>query len=88
MLRDRYQSLLSERFSPNRVVNTVTHTALAAGGCGLAVTVTNALGVAPSFINTPLRAAFAVAAYSALTAVVSFRSYGNRRTPPTNTPSA
>ena len=81
-----YQGLISDRWSPNRLVSSITHAMLGAGGSGLAAAILLYFGIMPRLLDSPIRASFGVAAYSLFTGVASYRAYGRPRRRPTNTP--
>ena len=66
--------MLEMKFSPNRIVSSVSHAALAAGGAAVALTLISAVGLTPDLLNSRIRAAFGVAAYAVVVGAASYRA--------------
>ncbi len=81
MAKNYYKSMASTPFSRNRLISSVSHAALAAGGFGLAVTLMSYTGLLPTILNSRVKAAFGIAAYALLFGIVTYRSYGTRPSP-------
>ena len=76
----------STQLISDRLVHATARAGLAAIGSSVGVAIADATGFMPDILNTPLRAAFFVAAYSAAQGIAAYRTFDGKK-PPAHTPS-